>query len=849
MADINNPLIPALRPLTKRVRRDVTAVKRADGVQAWTQEPLTVENLARHLNGGPARGVCPIKAGESVTLVALLDFDSHGGETSWEQMSCIAAGVFDILSLAYGCEPLAFRSSGGRGIHLYLMWDEPQDAHSVRQWLGQVLGICGLRNGVGGVAAGCVEVFPKQDSVPADGYGNQFIMPLSGKSELLEFEDLSVSLIPADRALSANDWRASPTVPTVVKQPRAICAASDTPAVWRDALTSITAGQSKRPLTYDQWRDVVFAIHYETDGQGLALAHEMSAASTKYDEAFLDNRVWPYVRDRTDGAQVTGRTLMAIARDVYGWVETLDVEAFPVVADVAPAVPPKPEKRVPAAKHLCTDLRNAQRLEQRYGGQLFSVAGRWMAWDGRRWIEDDADVYRIGCKLSEIVDAEAKIVEEEVRQVLPDLNLRASKLKVPKDAGDAAEALVEKLGALRGWSKKSEMRPTVEAAIGFLKKMRTAEADSFDADPLKINVRNGILDLTTGVLAPHAPGARMSHLIDIDYDPDATCPEWEAALQQITLEETGPAPLADFLRRWSGYCLTGSTKHQVFVVHHGDGSNGKSLLIELLSKTAGGYACSAPTGLLSATKYDSVKDTELAALRGRRAVTAHETRDGCELREDLVKMTTGTDRISARQLYGDPFNFEPTHKMQLLTNHKPVIRGQDHGIWRRVVLVPYRATFGSDADVAAGKATHLKDEDLLEKLSTPEALKGILAWRVRGAVECLKNGLGIPEAVTKASGTYRAEMDRVGQFIDQCCELGAGFAEPMSVGVGGGLYPAYSGWCREAGYHPVGRNKFAADLAKHIDGWDGETVQRYEVGDTGKRRKVTLIPGIRLLHE
>ena len=75
MADINNPLIPALRPLTKRVRRDVTAVKRADGVQAWTQEPLTVENLARHLNGGPARGVCPIKAGESVTLVALLDFD------------------------------------------------------------------------------------------------------------------------------------------------------------------------------------------------------------------------------------------------------------------------------------------------------------------------------------------------------------------------------------------------------------------------------------------------------------------------------------------------------------------------------------------------------------------------------------------------------------------------------------------------------------------------------------------------------------------------------------------------------------------------------------------------------
>jgi hypothetical protein len=190
MSDPTNPLIAGLAPLVERVRTDVTAIKR-DGVkgQSWTREALTPDRLARHLNGGPARGVCPIKEGESVTLVALLDFDSHGGETDWPAMSAAVARVVDVLEMAWGMSPVLFRSSGGRGVHLYLLWDEPQDCYSVREFLREVLMSCGYKPGTAGVGRGEVEVFPKQDAVGVGGFGNQFVLPLAGASQPLELTE------------------------------------------------------------------------------------------------------------------------------------------------------------------------------------------------------------------------------------------------------------------------------------------------------------------------------------------------------------------------------------------------------------------------------------------------------------------------------------------------------------------------------------------------------------------------------------------------------------------------------------------------------------------------------------
>lgn len=322
-------LIAALQPLVQRVRTDVTARKGVKG-SFWTDEPLTTERLLKHLNGGPARGVCPIKAGESTTMVALFDLDSHKGETIWDEMAAAALRLSEALEQR-GLRPVPFSSSGGRGIHLYLLWDQPQDAYSVRALLADVLESLGFRNGTGGVVKGEIEIFPKQDSVPGDGHGNQFILPLAGKSEPLD--PLTMEPVGKDAAAWLA-WPVSDPVPVrerPVREAVAVAPTGDLARV-RSALGAIP-NEGEKELTYDAWRNIIFAVHHATSGseEGRALAHEFSARSSKYDPEFLDNRVWPYIKDREGG--VTEQTLYAVARQ-HGW-DAPTGEEFPVIESAA----------------------------------------------------------------------------------------------------------------------------------------------------------------------------------------------------------------------------------------------------------------------------------------------------------------------------------------------------------------------------------------------------------------------------------------------------------------------------------------------------------------------------------
>lgn len=176
--------VAALMPLVERLHRGHCWIKTADGPRRIS-EPLNDFKIAEHVAGRKAYGACPIAPGESTCRVACLDLDSHKGETPWPQMLKIA-GEFTYWLQQIGYEPIKFRSSGGLGIHIYLLWDEPQDAYSVRSALTSMLEAFGYKPGAGGVAKKQIEIFPKQDSVPADGFGSMFILPGSGKSELLE---------------------------------------------------------------------------------------------------------------------------------------------------------------------------------------------------------------------------------------------------------------------------------------------------------------------------------------------------------------------------------------------------------------------------------------------------------------------------------------------------------------------------------------------------------------------------------------------------------------------------------------------------------------------------------------
>lgn len=759
--------------------------------------------------------------------------------------------------------------------------------------------------------------------------------------------------LPREAILRPGFWKTSPGVPRRERPVRVAPVAATRPAgLWVDALMALrNTGDAE--LGYDDWRNVVFAIHHETGGsdEGLALAHEFSARSGKYDPAFLDERVWPYVRDRDEGAggSITGGTVMSLAAKLHGWTAPLDDSAFVVVdewarggrkgagygarvggsgaaddgasgaaggrvaardgggrragslvdapglephavqargagapedaaggqepGDERPAVlgvpaqlpargenpeplaDPVERLGVPEAKHLCTDQANAGRLVKAYGSRVLVAGGRWYVWDGRCWRADEADVYRFACRLSEIVKEEARALVSRARQ--------ASEGDGSAERVARAQNVAE---ALEKWSIKCEMKSTIEAAVGLARKMLTVDVDVLDRDPWLLNARNGVVDLRDGSLRPHRADDYMTKFVDVDYDPGLGVrdwAEWETVLAQILPD----AAVRGFLRRWFGYCLTGHVREQAFVVHWGEGSNGKSTVLDMMAKTMGDYAGVAPPGLVAGSSKSERHPTEIASLLGRRMVTSHETGDGAVLREDFIKQATGGDVMTGRYMREDFFEFDPTHKIQLLTNHKPVIKGQDHGIWRRVLLVEYGQRFGTAEEVAEGTATVVKDLLLGERLKAgEEALRVVLAWRVRGAVEWAREGLRPPDAVREASSRYREESDRVLQFVRECCEVqpagggsgiadvgssegGAGssqlvYCEPLTLGMVG-LYPSYKGWCTDGGLMALSRQRFLAELLRTcpklraVEGYAGKK------GDG--RRKVLQVHGIRLL--
>lgn len=319
-------LVRAIWPVVERVRRDVSAVKMEDGSR-WTSQPLDPDTLTAHVNGGPARGACPIKEGESVTMLAVIDLDSHKGETPWGDMLAAARDLQAALALL-GYNAVPWRSSGGRGVHLIMLWDTPQDAHSVRMALRGVLAGCGYRDGAGGVARREVEVYPRQDAIGLGEFGNQFILPLAGASTLLDL-DLGLAL-PRDAVLGFT-WPSSHPVP-VVERPEGAASgpaegigAPDDLERLRAALMLIPNDGGPDSPDYFGWRDLGMALHEATGGSadGLALFLEWSGQNPAFDPKFTEERVWAYFRTGREGG-ITRATIYAKARE-HGWVrETPD---------------------------------------------------------------------------------------------------------------------------------------------------------------------------------------------------------------------------------------------------------------------------------------------------------------------------------------------------------------------------------------------------------------------------------------------------------------------------------------------------------------------------------------------
>jgi putative DNA primase/helicase len=369
------------------------------------------------------------------------------------------------------------------------------------------------------------------------------------------------------------------------------------------------------------------------------------------------------------------------------------------------------------------------------------------------------------------------------------------------------QAIIE---CLEKWGPKCEMAATQNSALKMLIEAVKIEADKLDSDPLLINLENGTYNVDTGALQPHNPLDYITKIAPVKFDPAATCPRFDRFLMEV-FDENGD--LIGFVLRWFGYCATGETNEHYVVIHWGDGANGKGTLINTIAAMLGDYASAGAPGLLTAKNGDQRHPAEIADLFGRRMVTCSETDQGATLREGFIKQASGDDKLKGRFLYGQFFEFFPTHKLQLMTNNKPVVRGTDHGVWRRLLLVPYLNIFGTEKDKAEGKANKLMDTDLGAALKAE--WPGILNRLLQGARDWRKVKLNPPAAVLDASEAYRRSQDLIGEFVRDELTLDLN-ARTESAD----LYGRYAAWDAGVnGVKPLASKPFFTELEKHVQGF------------------------------
>lgn len=427
--------------------------------------------------------------------------------------------------------------------------------------------------------------------------------------------------------------------------------------------------------------------------------------------------------------------------------------------------------RVSAERIHLTDLGNGQRLASQHGGDLRYCWpwSRWLVWDGKRWKVDDTGG-----------------VADRAKQTVRSIYSEAAR------CDDDSERK-----AIGKWAQQSERRDRLSAMIDLTRSEPGIPIlpDQLDRDPWLLNVENGTLDLRTGELREHRRGDLITKLCPVAFDLAAGCPTWLGFLDRIFDESE---PLIGFVQRLLGYCLTGSTRDHILAIFHGRGANGKStLLTTTISILGGDYAIKCAPDLLMLRRGDH-HPTERADLFGKRLVAAVETAEGQRLNEPLVKDLTGGDRQRARRMREDFWEFAPTHKLILATNHKPVVKDTTISTWRRLRLVPFVVQL-PDAE---------QDKALGERMVEHEAA-GILAWIVRGCLEWQRNGLAEPPEVMAATQEYRISQDVLARFLEECCIIGRSGRERAST-----LYGAYKQWAEKAGENAVSQRRFGEAVSE-----------------------------------
>lgn len=432
------------------------------------------------------------------------------------------------------------------------------------------------------------------------------------------------------------------------------------------------------------------------------------------------------------------------------------------------------------------DSINGLAFAEAHRGKLIYVpeAKQWLDFDGTRWTPCDPGGY---------VQAFAANAAREASdaEIATFSRLRkGSRKRPPPEALQAVERAKQSQNLFRN---RARQKAAVDSAAE-LPTLRV-KAAGLDADPWLMGVPNGVLDLRRGRLVPATPGQHITKQAGAAFDPDADCPQWRAFLKRALPD----AEMRAFVRRAVGYSLIGVVDEEKLFFAYGPGASGKSTFANVVEALFGDYAVAVNKALLVRGQFsDSESERQVTRLHGVRLASINETSRGDVFDDYKVKKVTSRERVAARRLYSEAFDFMPTHTTWLRGNFLPGVQDAGDGFWRRLVPVEFGQSIPASERVA----------DLDRRIVEAE-LPGVLAWAVRGALEWQESGLGIPAPIIAAVESYRESTDLFGAWLDECTKRVATAKTKTSD-----LFDSWDQYCRRSGLHAGTTRSFSDELVR-----------------------------------
>ena len=423
------------------------------------------------------------------------------------------------------------------------------------------------------------------------------------------------------------------------------------------------------------------------------------------------------------------------------------------------------------------DTGNAQRLSDMFGDiiRYYYTDRKWLIYIKNKWVTDSGSIIRT------LIDKSVESMPKEMKYYE----------KYDSENGTELTKAFEK------HIRKCRSNNTKNALEKEVQHLHPITHNELDRHRKKLNTPSGIIDLETLETEPNNADMYFTKSTGFSPSEKAECPLWIKFLDDIF---GGDKELIHYIQKAAGYSLSGLTDEQCAFFCYGTGRNGKTTFLDVLRCIAGDYASNIQPETIMLRNNNSGINSDIARLKGARFVTSVEPNEGLRLNEGLIKQLTGDDVVTARKLYAEEFEFKPEFKLWMATNHKPVVRGMDIGIWRRIHLIPFTVQIPEE------KVDHKLRDKLMNEA------EGIMRWCLEGMKMYNSEGLKKPLSVVQATNDYRREMDIISKFLDECT-----VDAPCRCMKAKELYSVYSLWCESNNEYKMTNTKFGIEISKRYE--------------------------------